>query len=119
MSKEHTEGWIAVDFDGTLAYYDYWRGGHHAGAPIPAMRNRVNQWIADGKDVRILTARVCSLHSEHDRELARLTLNSWMMEHLDKVLPITSEKDHHMIQLWDDRAIQVETNEGWRVDGLP
>lgn len=117
MSK-NTE-WIGVDFDGTLAHYDHWRGVHHAGAPIPAMRDRVNRWIAEGKDVRIFTARVCSLHSEFDREASRLCINSWMLQHLDKVLPITSEKDHHMIQLWDDRAVQVEPNEGTRIDGLP
>ena len=53
-----TQGWIGVDLDGTLAYYDHWRGPHHIGDPIPAMLNRVKSWLAEGKDVRIFTARV-------------------------------------------------------------
>ena len=30
-------GWIGVDLDGTLAFYDMWRGMEHIGKPIPAM----------------------------------------------------------------------------------
>jgi hypothetical protein len=52
------QGWIGVDLDGTLAYYDHWRGAEHIGEPIPAMLERVKRWLADGKDVRIFTARV-------------------------------------------------------------
>ena len=47
-------GWIGVDLDGTLAYYDYWRGPEHIGEPIPAMLERVQRWLAEGKDVRNL-----------------------------------------------------------------
>lgn len=34
-------GWIGVDLDGTLAFYDSWRGIDHIGAPIPLMLQRV------------------------------------------------------------------------------
>src|SRR5207344_2652938 len=53
-----SEGWIGVDLDGTLAYYDQWRGPEHIGEPVPAMLERVQRWLAEGKDVRIFTARV-------------------------------------------------------------
>jgi hypothetical protein len=32
---------------------------------------------------------------------------------------VTREKDFAMIELWDDRAVQVVTNTGERADGLP
>ena len=51
-------GWIAVDLDGTLAEYHGWVNTFNIGAPIPVMAERVRSWIADGKDVRIFTARV-------------------------------------------------------------
>ena len=50
-------GWIAVDFDGTLAQYD---GTLKLGKPIPAMCERVKNWVAEGYEVRIFTARVAS-----------------------------------------------------------
>ena len=36
-------GWIAVDLDGTLAYYDVWRGEEHIGSPISDMFFRVKK----------------------------------------------------------------------------
>lgn len=51
------KGWIGVDLDGTLAHYDGWKGPEHIGAPIPAMVERVKAWLAEGKEVRISTAR--------------------------------------------------------------
>ena len=52
-------GWIGVDLDGTLAKYGSWNGGQ-IGDPIPLMVERVKQWIAEGVEVRIFTARVGS-----------------------------------------------------------
>ena len=49
--------WIAVDLDGTLAEYDYWRGIEHIGCPIPKMLERIEKWRAAGLEVRIFTAR--------------------------------------------------------------
>lgn len=51
--------WIGVDLDGTLAYYDGWKGEHHIGDPIPEMLDRVKGWLEQGYEVRIVTARVC------------------------------------------------------------
>jgi hypothetical protein len=52
-------GWIGVDLDGTLAYYD--KNDYdplHIGYPLVPMVRRVKAWIKEGKDVRIFTARV-------------------------------------------------------------
>lgn len=108
-------GWIAVDFDGTLATYDSWKGPGHVGEPIPEMVFRVRKWLAEGRDVRIFTARVYSDGTpERNAEvkLARLAIAHWCNEQFGRVLPITNIKDFGMVELWDDRAVQVESNTG-------
>lgn len=91
--------------DGTLAEYHGWQGSDHIGAPIPAMVERVKAWLADGKDVRIFTARGADPDS-------LLTIYNWCRDHLGQVLKVTNQKDMGMIALWDDRCRQVETNTG-------
>lgn len=108
--------WIGCDLDGTLAHYDgKWQGPGHIGAPIPKMVRRVKKWISEGMDVRIMTARVCSLQTPADLATARAAINLWCMAYLGTKLPITAEKDYGMIELWDDRCVQVITNTGLRI----
>ena len=120
MSNSH-DGWIGVDFDGTLAVYETWISPEHCGEPIEPMVERVKQWIAEGKLVRIVTARVYAPHNNARRqaEAARsmLAIQRWCSEHLGKALPVTCVKDFSMIELWDDRSIQLHKNKGHRVDG--
>lgn len=120
MSNDN--GWIGVDLDGTLARYDGWKGPEHIGEPIPVMLDRVKQWLAGGRDVRIFTARV-----SHDNELphrmmeaaqARAAIIAWCIKHFGHPLPITNVKDYAMVELWDDRAVQVIPNTGQRADGF-
>jgi len=128
-------GWIGVDLDATLAHYDHWRGIDHIGKPIPAMVERVQGWIAQGINVRIMTARVYPLPVTHtcdginlnsanltDREKeaykAAHFIFLWCEEHIGDRLPVTCQKDLSMVSLWDDRAVQVEPNTGRRIDGL-
>jgi len=106
------EGWIGVDLDGTLAHYDQWEGLDVIGAPVAVMVARVRQWIDDGVEVRIFTARVSSPEL---REKARPAIEAWCLEHLGCVLPITATKDFGMQELWDDRVVQVECNTGRRL----
>lgn len=101
-------GWIGVDLDGTLAEYRGWRGPTHIGAPVRRMRIRVVEWLAEGKDVRIFTAR---------KEESYDAIRAWCRKHLGQELPITNVKDYAMVELWDDRAVQVIPNTGRRVDG--
>ena len=102
-------GWIGVDLDGTLALYDGWVGVSHVGDPVPAMLDRVKRWLAKGYDVRIFTARVSRPEQEQE---ARQTIEAWCDEHIGQVLPITNVKDTRMVELWDDRAVQVKPNTG-------
>lgn len=119
-------GWIGVDLDGTLAEYDHWRGEDHVGVPIPLMVERVKRWLADGRDVRIFTARASTLHSgdggvpgedrHYSTTKAILAIERWCRMVFGQTLPITCEKDYLMTELWDDRAVQVVPNTGERID---
>lgn len=111
-------GWIGVDFDGTLAEYDRWRGVEHCGAPIPLMVARVKEWLAAGNEVKIFTARVYSDGTpkrDADVMIARTAIAQWCLEHIGQVLEITNIKDFGMIELWDDRAVSVMKNTGYAV----
>lgn len=114
--------WIGVDLDGTLAFHDKWQGVSHIGEPIPQMLARVKQWISEGKDVRIFTARMSPMSMRINEASYRETLAPiirWCKEHVGCELPVTYEKDLAMVELWDDRAVQVIPNTGARADGKP
>lgn len=121
-------GWIAVDLDGTLAEYYGWVSEVHIGKPIPVMLQRVKNWIANGQDVRIFTARVDGGEvalamgnpaGEKYRDIAKIedAIRKWCLYHIGQELPITNKKDYGMIELWDDRCVQVIPNTGLRIDG--
>lgn len=116
-------GWIGVDLDGTLAHYGGWKGEMNIGAPIPAMLARVQAWVAEGREVRIFTARVAegALNldgTRHEVQRVREAIQAWCLEHVGIALPVTNLKDYAMIELWDDRAVQVIPNTGRRADAL-
>lgn len=116
--------WIGVDLDGTLAQYEGFHGPSVIGAPIPEMLKRVKMWLAEGKDVRIFTARVWEPgitssmpaeeynHRRAEAREARQAIKDWCRTHVGRELPITCEKDYGMVVLYDDRAVQVEANTG-------
>jgi hypothetical protein len=106
-------GWIGVDLDGTMAYYDH--GSFDArkiGAPIARMIERIKEWLSQGIEVRVFTARVS------DGDLTTIMMiEEWTREHIGRTLEVTCKKDYRMIELWDDRAVQVIPNTGERADG--
>jgi len=106
-----SEGWIGVDLDGTLAHYTVWV--HHAeiGEPIPPMVERVRRWLAQGRKVKVFTARM-SVEDPVIREEIAAAIRLWTLQHLGKPLEATCIKDLHMLELWDDRAVQVRPNLG-------
>lgn len=111
MNADHGPGWIGVDLDGTLAHYDRWRGVDHIGDPVPAMLERVKRWLAEGRDVRIFTARAAP-HLDKSHVTAILFIGAWCEKYLGRALPVTCTKDIGMAELWDDRAVAVEANTG-------
>lgn len=116
-----TDGWIGVDLDGTLAYWDV-DVFPEIGLPLPAMVDRVKAFLADGRDVRIFTARV-GIVPELKNDAGQAAdaafaldqtakIERWCQEHLGQVLPVTATKDFHMVLLYDDRCVQMVTNTG-------
>ncbi len=125
---ETMSGWIGVDLDGTLAEYHDFVSVTHIGRPIMPMVERVRDWLKAGYDVRIFTARVdggtaaLAEGNKHGEKFAdqvpiRGAIDKFCMDQFGKTLPITNEKDYGLIEIWDDRAIQVIPNTGIRADG--
>lgn len=98
-------GWIGVDLDGTLAEYGTWKGIEHIGKPIPLMVKRIQDWTEAGYTVKIMTARASV--PEGTKPVER-----WLEKQGLPALEVTNQKDFEMLELWDDRAIQVVTNTG-------
>lgn len=109
------QGWIGVDLDGTLAEYSNFEGATVIGRPISRMVRRVQRWVAEGKTVKIFTARVSP--GPTDVTIVRRAIEAWCREHIGQALEVTNQKDWNMIELWDDRAVQVIPNTGLRADG--
>lgn len=122
-------GWIGVDLDGTLAHWGGWQGPDHLGEPIAPMVNRVKNWLEKGIEVRIVTARVAATEkfvstsqmadNGDFAEQQRKLIGDWCEKHIGKRLAVTCQKDFAMIELWDDRAIQVRMNTGEPMAVLP
>lgn len=108
--------WIGVDFDGTLARYDGWKGPAHFGKPIKKMVERVRRWLDDGRNVKIFTARVADEDSDKV-EKARKAIQVFCRIHLGRELPVTAVKDPRCVELWDDRAHRVARNKGDKLAG--
>jgi hypothetical protein len=111
-------GWYGCDLDGTLAEYHGFEGLDKIGAPVgvdspDSALNTVKKWIAEGRDVRILSARI----SHDPKGEAKAAIEAWTEQFLGKALPVTNTKDSKMVKLLDDRAVQVEENTGRIVGG--
>ena len=139
-------GWYGFDLDGTLAVYDKWRGIDHIGAPVKPMVDLMKKLHADGKVVKIVTARVAprpnlevkpnpyggtvpeyakafvagadtSLYNQSPW-VASNFITDWCLKNLGFLPPITHEKDNLMLMLFDDRVKQVIPNKGLLVEDL-
>lgn len=108
-----SEGYVGVDFDGTLAHYESWDGPGVLGSPVEVMCDRVRRWLAEGREVKIFTARVSSEYADVERS----AIERWCEEQFGRPLEVTCVKDYRMEEFWDDSAVQVERNSGLRVDG--
>jgi len=108
-------GWIGVDLDGTLAEYHGWVAPDIIGKPIPLMVDRVKTWLEKGHTVKIFTARASPELTDDIRGLSIPAIEAWCKEHIGVILPITCIKDLKMIELWDDRCVQVVINTGMTI----
>lgn len=108
--------WTGVDLDGTLAIHGVWMGPLHIGKPIPKMVARVKAMLAAGNRVKVFTARMC----EPDPDLRAaigVAIGDWTERVVGQRLEATNQKDYDMVELFDDRAVQIIGNTGVRADG--
>lgn len=109
--RNHSGGWIGVDLDGTLVHYAPGNMREEiVGEPIEIMMERVKQWLSEGRRVKIFTARA---YTQRNKDI----IARWLVEHDIGGLEITNVKDYEMLELWDDRCVQVIPNTGIRADG--
>lgn len=131
------EGWIGFDLDGTLAKYDGWKGIDHIGEPVKPMVDLIKRMHDEGKVVKIMTARVAPkekpevkpnpylenhwvIESPDDMPWAvhaeawtpREFIQDWCYRYLGFVPDVVYQKDHLMLELYDDRCHQVVPNTG-------
>ncbi len=118
--KSHEDKrWTGFDFDGTLVFEEpEWRGFEHIGEPIKPIVDKLKGYLKQGRIVKIVTARV-SQDNEYDNYIARRNIYHWLLMyvHDDSManfphIEIVSGKDMYMDKLYDNRAVQVETNTG-------
>lgn len=97
-------GWIGVDLDGTLAS-DASDDNMAIGEPVPEMAARVRRWHQAGVKVKIFTAR-----ASNPVEIPKI--KAWLLANKLPDFEITNIKDYQMVELWDDRAVEVIKNTG-------
>jgi hypothetical protein len=74
---------------------------------------RIKRWLAEGHTVKIVTARVSEVGQRPEViDAERVKIGKWCVQHIGQNLGVTASKDYAMIQLWDDRCVQVEPNTG-------
>ena len=67
--------------------------------------------------------RKIQLHTTRSRARASTPeaipyIEAWTKKHFGRVIPVTNKKTFDIVELWDDRAVQVLPNTGIRVDSL-
>lgn len=117
MSKK--PGWIGVDWDRTMVEYHTNPQGYNAldhGDFLWPMVNRVKNWLAEGREVRIFTARVSGFDdTEESREKLAAVVDSIHAKLAEVDIPkldVTCIKDYKCDQIWDDIAVSMRPNTG-------
>ncbi len=111
--EKDNQSWLGVGLDGVLAERTDAGLDGEIGPPVPDMIARVRDWVKYKRiRVKVLTPRA---HNEEGAERVR----QWLAAHRLGYLEFTSQKDLHMVEFWDDRAVQVISNFGIAVGPSP
>ena len=109
-----SKAWWGFDIDKTAFVDNGGTRGGVIGEPIMPIIRRIKWYLRAGRKVSIVTARVHP--SEPDKVLQEATIRQALNEVLgpERACQIDSrsDKDRHMIALFDDRAEQVIPNKG-------
>lgn len=113
--------WIGCDLDGTCAKYAEIVPIDVIGEPLWPMIERMRVWVQHNIDVRMMTARMplpgqtmkCLVTGRHwSYAEMNVVIGNWSERLVGKRLIGTCIKDFYMVELWDDRAIQMVPNTG-------
>ena len=115
--------WYAVDLDSTLAVSEShgMPSDGSIGEPVAAVVERVKELLAQGQIVRIFTARVWPRHTDQELKYTQRYLQAleqefqireWSRQLFGQTLEVTCIKDPGVLEIWDDKARQVEPNTG-------
>ena len=100
---------IACDLDGVLAFDLPRSDEFEIGPPVPEMVQRVKDWVTNGEEVWIFTAR---LSGTSDPERMTDAIHTWLEANELPRLPVTNRKSGRIAQYWDDRAVAIVPNTG-------
>lgn len=105
---------IAIDLDGTLAYYSGWKGIDHIGDPLPGSRRLVGFLLAEGYKVVIYTTRTNpEVNGGTAEELAK-PIYAWLTKHgFDQRVTVALHGKPIAVMYIDDRAFDIPTNMDW------
>lgn len=109
-----------IDLDGTLAYYNTWKGPTNIGKPIKSMVEKVKGWLDNGVKVVIFTTRLNTDGNDdpiEDRGEVEKAVKDWCKENLGQELEVTDKKGFFH-QVYDDRAVGIVKNTGKTRDEL-
>lgn len=119
--REH----ILVALEGTLAEdTGPLRDFNEIGRPVPAMVAHVQRWLSEGRTVKIFTARLSVLvdlllqgsvepmFMEKTQDKIVKPILAWCKEHVGQELDVTCVKDFMTTEIYDSRAVNVESNTG-------
>ena len=100
--------WIGVDLDGTLAH----KGEHYTGEIghiLPRMKQRILDYLSDGMEVKIFTARVAQECTKTGRTIPEIIslIQDWLESNELPRLDVTCIKNRECIRIYDDKATQV------------
>lgn len=102
---------VAFDLDGTLAFYNGYKGPEHIGDPIPKAIALAKEYLEKGVRVVIFTARVGS-ENQAANDVSRSYVEEWTVQHVGQKLEVTAQKSPMFKLIYDDRARQVVENLG-------
>jgi hypothetical protein len=132
-------GWYGFDLDGTLAKYDGWKGIDHIGEPVKPMVELMKRMHDEGYVVKIMTARVAPrrladgtvgeqftwmTREPSSDPTAKYTATQYIQDWCEEtaqlgfVPEIVYQKDHLMLELYDDRVKHVVPNTGVLVEDI-
>jgi len=111
--EKDERGWIGIGLDGVLAERTAEGLRGEIGRPVANMVARVRDWV-DYKGLR-----VCVLTPRAATAEGAAKVEAWLRKNDLDWLDFTHAKDLHMVEFWDDRAVQVISNLGTRVGESP